>query len=100
MVIRYYLLSSSLNLKILQSLNMVEVHMPPLEATKWTLMSQIGVNLLLKKSYAHVVNLEDFVPGRIQIRGFGGSIWAEGRGTIVVWATAPGDKEKSQELRI
>jgi hypothetical protein len=44
--------------------------------------------------------MEDFVPERIQIRGFGGSIWAEGRGTMVVWATAPGDKEKSQELRI
>jgi hypothetical protein len=44
--------------------------------------------------------MEDFVPERIQIRGFGGSIWAEGRGTMVVWAMAPGDKEKSQELRI
>ncbi|KUL83009.1 hypothetical protein ZTR_09315 [Talaromyces verruculosus] len=44
--------------------------------------------------------MEDFVPERIQIRGFGGSIWAEGRGTMVVWATAPGDKEKSQKLRI
>jgi hypothetical protein len=44
--------------------------------------------------------MEDFVPERIQIRGFGGSVWAEGRGTMIVWAKAPGDKEKSQELRI
>jgi hypothetical protein len=44
--------------------------------------------------------MEDFVPERIRIRGFGGYIWAEGRGTMVVWAKAPGYKEKSQELRI
>jgi transposase InsO family protein len=47
-----------------------------------------------------LTRMEDFVPERIQIRGFGGTVWAEGRGTMVVWATAPGDKEKSQELRI
>jgi hypothetical protein len=44
--------------------------------------------------------IENFVPERIQIRGFGGSVWAEGKGTMVVWAKAPGDKEKSQKLRI
>ncbi|PCG88253.1 hypothetical protein PENOC_111810 [Penicillium occitanis (nom. inval.)] len=44
--------------------------------------------------------MEDFVPERIRLRGFGGSIWAEGKGTMVVWATAPGDKEKSQKLKI
>ncbi|KAL3704338.1 hypothetical protein TMatcc_010029 [Talaromyces marneffei ATCC 18224] len=44
--------------------------------------------------------MEDFVPERIRIRGFGGHLWAQGRGTMIVWATAPGDKEKSQQLRI
>jgi hypothetical protein len=44
--------------------------------------------------------IEDFVPERIRIRGFGGHLWAEGRGSMVLWAKAPGDKEKSQKLRI
>lgn len=47
-----------------------------------------------------ISRMEDFVPERIRIRGFGGSVWAKGRGTMIVWAKAPGDKEKSQELRI
>ncbi|EEA24997.1 hypothetical protein TMatcc_008097 [Talaromyces marneffei ATCC 18224] len=48
----------------------------------------------------NINRIEDFVPERIRITAFGRHLWAEGRCTMVVWATAPGEKEKSQKLRI
>lgn len=44
--------------------------------------------------------IENFAPERIEVRGFGGSIWSKGRGTMIVWATAPGGEEKSERFSI
>jgi hypothetical protein len=48
----------------------------------------------------NINRMEDFMPIKIKIRGVGSCTWAKGKGTMIVWATPPGGKEKSQKIRI